>query len=327
MNTEAEDIAKAAADKAVADNAEADKAAAKAAADKAAAKAAADKEAVSSSAPVSVPVVDKVADKAAADNMYYMHPDNTVVAAAAAAEEDKKEKIREEKMRQCGSPNGDICPNCGQYKSDTGKKYKCCNHVINGDKLGSEYCSQLSDGENCFLSNLCQSGWCGDNDKCLSKKNEGEQCTSGSGDDDSCVTGLECGQYGDNDYRCCKNAIVPSGSLSDWCNDLQDGTRCFYDVQCHSGVCGDDKKCTSKKRFGEDCAQDGDDDSCLDGLKCAQWPGYVESTKANSDYKCCPSTWNNLFSGEWCENVLESGATCHDDDQCKSDNCSEKRCR
>jgi hypothetical protein len=140
-------------------------------------------------------------------------------------------------------------------------------------------------------------------------------CTlkSKNGDDTSCETGV-CGQYRNNEYKCCNNSSH-LGTVSEWCTTLRNGDDCHKNGQCLTGYC-DAGKCREKSKTGQRCGGDGDDSTCGKGA-CGQ---YI-----NNEYKCCDKSSNFWTFSEWCIN-LKKGDGCHKDGQCMSGRCNASKC-
>lgn len=145
------------------------------------------------------------------------------------------------------------------------------------------------------------------------KESPGEFCGAAGLEgafDGRCANG-NCGQWQNNDYRCCR--FADSGTLhSDltfYCDDLQDGQGCYHDFQCLSGWCYQDH-CRELSKEGEFC-DDGENSNCDDStvagdLSCAQY-GYDE-------YKCCKAGTiiGTITDGDFCGN-LPDDANCYVD--------------
>ena len=56
-----------------------------------------------------------------------------------------------------------------------------------------------------------------------------------------------CGQFKNNEYKCCNSTYTPFGSVSDWCDNLSNGQGCYYDGQCNSGICLLNNKCIAPR--------------------------------------------------------------------------------
>ena len=199
----------------------------------------------------------------------------------------------------CKSKNCD-CP-FGSYSGDT-----CVCVPGTGDE------TKIVNDKNCIDDEQCASGYCKDS-VCTELTENGEKC-SDSGDDDDCESG-SCGQYADDDYRCCsKSGLL--GTVSDWCLDLKTGDDCDKDSQCTSGWCSGGK-CKAKAKVGEKCGASGDDDTCESG-SCGQ--------HADDDYRCCSKSGLLGTVSDWCLD-LKTGDDCDKDSQCTSGWCSGGKCK
>ena len=110
--------------------------------------------------------------------------------------------------------------------------------------------------------------------------------------DSECTTG-HCGQFKNNQYKCCNSTYTPFGSLSDWCNNLSGGKGCYYDGQCKSADgCKDDYTCAGgNKRDHDRCTSNSDCDS-----------GRCRPTGWFAGGRCqiqCPAGWT-LFANKYC---------------------------
>ena len=85
----------------------------------------------------------------------------------------------------------------------------------------------------------CQSGQYKDTKGVCTLKSKTGQFCGKDGDDTSCETGV-CGQYRNNEYKCCDKSST-LWTFSDWCVNLKKGDGCHKDGQCTSGKCNSHK--------------------------------------------------------------------------------------
>lgn len=140
-----------------------------------------------------------------------------------------------------GRPDNTVCATqkCARYGKGT---VKCCPTPNTATFGLSEHCTQLPIGSDCLYNGQCREGYC-KSGKCTLQGRVGEMCAP-NGRDFSCKKGLACGQYGNNQYKCCPHVYTPLGSLSDWCDDLPAGGNCYYDGQCRSNNCINHSVCS-----------------------------------------------------------------------------------
>ena len=125
----------------------------------------------------------------------------------------------------------------------------------------SDWAKSLREGQGCYYDGQCQSGWCAHTDyerpynnhkygfsgglersfsnikayTCTNKSLRGEVCENGW--DEYCLgRTMACAQYENNNYKCCDDAYIPFGSLSEWCYNLKKGDGCYYDGQCKGNL-------------------------------------------------------------------------------------------
>lgn len=142
------------------------------------------------------------------------------------------------------------------------------------------------DGEACRWDKDCSSCWCDSSTyTCRGKASVGQYC-GGAGtvtttNNQHCVSD-KCGQYSNNDYKCCSSFTAVKYSFLDWCKGLSKGQACEHDAQCSSGWCGGDEKYAlsggdqdDKKDLGV-CTGECENGQCAVGLICKQrndyWP-------------------------------------------------------
>ena len=175
----------------------------------------------------------------------------------------------------------------------------------------------LENGLYCHDHDWCKSGWCYNN-KCTAKRILGETCHHENGSDFICEGSLECGYENDNNYRCCAQTGLYGISVSDWCENLDNGKGCEYDGQCKSGWCYNDK-CRPLKKLGESCNEENGSDFICENSEC----GY----EADGNYVCCNDPGNfGVSLSDWCRN-LDNGKGCEYDGQCKSGWCYNSKCK
>ena len=122
---------------------------------------------------------------------------------------------------------------CAQFAEND---YKCTNSAYTPTGAISEYAKNLSNGNGCKYDGQCITGWFYNN-RCKALKNIGESCNEEGGLDFIC-SGIttKCAQYENNNYKCCDDAYIPFGSLSEWCYNLKKGDGCYYDGQCKGNL-------------------------------------------------------------------------------------------
>ena len=135
-------------------------------------------------------------------------------------------------------------------------------------------------------------------------------------EDKNCANGT-CAHYGKGGpLQCCP---VANGSELyggyDYCTSLPDGTPCWSDAMCTSGLCDDTDTCAPVQAAGSACSSDP---QCAGGA-CARptYPG------ADGDYVCCPNG-SELCDGDlYCIGSMPDGGACGDNcnDLCQSGNC------
>ena len=176
------------------------------------------------------------------------------------------------------------------------------------------------------IRDRCESGYCKD-DACDRPALLGEPCgyegdaygpyADSDGGDEDCKGNLYCGQYANNDYKCCKKYQYTFGDTSDWCGELKPGDGCIRDAQCGLDGSNDycdvgSKVCKKPAQLGEQCNGNGDDSTCATGA-CGQMD--------DNNYVCCVDTSPLWTFSDWCLG-LENGEKCGMGGQCKSGHCA-----
>jgi len=211
----------------------------------------------------------------------------------------------------CGTsapPNknvGDLCPSTVD-----------CECGLDGLECGKRnYWDQ--DTYICCKKTFVPAGWT--TDLCVTE-NEGDRC--GTTEDAECAGSMGCARKtasdkDKNNYRCCKRTGIFDGF--DYCLDMEDGSSCWSDAQCKSGLCkgnwGGTKRgvCTKKKNRGESCDINSD---CKNNA-CARANAITNAKK------CCHSDSFSYWEGngkDYC-NGLSINERCHEDSNCKNGAC------
>jgi hypothetical protein len=214
-------------------------------------------------------------------------------------------------QKYCRNEKYEVCGGAGCYNSSKGWP----------DESGFK--EKLPDSYQCRYDDQCENNYCRGNSggitngRCFSKLTNGESC--GDGDDDDCQSG-ECGQYKDDQYKCCGSMSTWWGE--DWCTDLPNGTSVYDEDQCESGY-KSESKCAAKKKKGR-C---DDDDECASGYTCINNYSGGKKYCRKEKYEVCGGAGCYNKSKGWpgesgFKSKLPDNYRCRYDDQCKSGNCS-----
>eukprot|EP00039_Didymoeca_costata_P012508 m.180393 g.180393 ORF g.180393 m.180393 type:complete len:1049 (+) comp15498_c2_seq3:2026-5172(+) len=208
--------------------------------------------------------------------------------------------------------DGDCVSNsCARHEdADT---FYCCNgkDEWGANSGGYQYCKSLATGTRCYYDWQCSSGWCKDNEKCVTRIATGGSCTT----DNQCQSNA-CARHEDtNSFYCCSgssNWDSNSGG-SQYCTKLSVGTSCYYDWQCLSLWCKGNSICAERKTVGESCTYDSECGSNA----CARHGN-------NDNFYCCPCSWcyDTSWDGYYFCTSLSRYTPCYASWQCDSSSCT-----
>lgn len=254
--------------------------------------------------------------------------------------------------------SGFCCQGCGgtcqEYPLEVGFN---CSLGLEFNECASGWCSSeegdpdreavclplIEDGETCDEDAHCVSGYCSSEQDttCVTQYNVTGPCYL----DDDCLSGLtccwECG------FECQPyprplgiSCVKDENCESEFCSGVtftcsvaqEDGEPCAFDDGCISGYCNPDRsECYTKGIAGDTCEYNGD---CTGGY-CSPDRNVCYAKLAN-DKACvydsdCSSGWCTQQASSLgattaatatCQTRYSSGASCSDDQQCKSNDCS-----
>lgn len=155
--------------------------------------------------------------------------------------------------------------------------------------------------------------------------NDGEKCINNNEcSSNFCRNGI-CGYIPDGE-KCNNIQLTTSSVVSDdnpnYINDLEDVSK--QQIYCSSNACGqmntDNYRCCKNGMFDKYyCGNLENNEKCRwDGQCKTDACGYVRST---DDYRCCENGSEVYGAKDYCKKVLNKGAVCKYDIECKSDSC------
>jgi hypothetical protein len=221
--------------------------------------------------------------------------------------------------KNCDCKNGA----CGRATAADGAELTCCNSGKTTGYAGFDYCGDMPDDSVCWSNAMCQSGFCRDNGGGTRKGKCGKGIVNDScGINNDCKNGA-CGRATAADgaeLTCCKSGKTQMFGGFDYCTDMPDGSVCWSDAMCQSGLCdgngGGTSKgvCKSRKKVNENC----DSNSDCSNNSCARATAADNAAKV-----CCPNGGeSHTYAGfDYCTN-MPNGSSCWSDSMCSSGSCS-----
>jgi hypothetical protein len=245
-------------------------------------------------------------------------------------EEANKKKVADTCNKNCQCENGA----CGRESAKAGTPVTCCKsgkseNVISAGAL--DFCTEMPDGEQCWLDTNCASGRCINNGDILlpgtkigtcGKAEVGGKCTL----DDDCKNGA-CGRESADDNVpkvCCKSGAVDRSlaNQKDYCTQMPDGARCWVNKNCASGRCINNGPMGLEGTERGTCGQAEVGAKCTYNADCKNNACGRESAKADTPKTCCKVGPTHAANGsiDYCSGMPDD-EVCFLDDNCASGYC------
>jgi hypothetical protein len=171
-----------------------------------------------------------------------------------------------------------------------------------------------STGKSCPYNEICASGVCSGGVCMAGRLGAGQACPDKEHDD--CASGA-CGVGPMDNHVCCATNNTWTWRRTQFCTNLEVGSRCFKSDMCASGVCSR-RVCVAKRLYARQRCEERNEADCYSG-KCAR------GSFLSGDFVCCDRDKISWNGSTYCIGQ-DVGSPCFSNSSCSSGVCSNGVC-